>query len=820
MMGNVLRVFLRDLKRLAKTPAAWSVMLFLAVLPSLYTWFNVTGFWNPYENTRNLAICVVNEDEAVEDDRLGTLDLGARLVEQLADNEQLGWEFVDRDTAIERTSSGEAYAAFVIPSDFSANVTTLLSGDFHQPTIQYYVNEKTGPVSPKITDTGANALDTTINDTFFSTVSSTVVETLNTRLQEASAHMKDAEGDALAKVDKAVDDIESTRESLKSLEGAAREGIAKTEEAKTSLEDAKSRIDAIVSEVEQVSQHAAEANGKLIDVSGKAHSSLDTASTDLAKASSETTLALAKANEAIEHARSVAEGFQTTSGEWAELRKQLDEAARAAGDSAAPVEELVDNTIKRADDYRNALSANSIPMLKTSLSRVSSASNALGSKISSQKTLVDQTSLMLGQLESTLNLSTEALMSTDGMLAELEGDLTTIRTDLAALQASSTLGETFGNTSIDPNQIANFMMSPTQVEQVELYPLNAYGSAMAPLFINLTLWIGAFMLMVIVRLEVDDEGIEDLTITQRFLGRSMILAIMAALQAAICCTGCILLGVQTANVPLFYATAIIASLAYLGIQYTLSSTLQHVGKALCIILVFVQIPGATGLYPIEMTPDFFHMVYPLFPFTYGINAIRETISGFYQNAWACNVGMLFLFLSVFAVIGIAVRPYMTNLNRLFAREIEESDIVNVESVQLPARRYRMSQVIRAFADRDEYREALNRRVARFMGLYPTMKKIAFGAGVTVPLLATAVMGLLHVDKVITLTSWLVWFALVVAFLITVEYIRDYLSHLVSLDGMSTDDMREIVTKHDRLTRVMPIGEDRPDGGKVGGERDE
>lgn len=85
---------------------------------------------------------------------------------------------------------------------------------------------------------------------------------------------------------------------------------------------------------------------------------------------------------------------------------------------------------------------------------------------------------------------------------------------------------------------------------------------------------------------------------------------------------------QTVNVPLFYLTAIIASLTYLSIQFTLSVTLQHIGKGICVILVFVQIPGSTGLYPVEMTPHFFQSIYPFFPFTFGINALRETIAGF------------------------------------------------------------------------------------------------------------------------------------------------------------------------------------------------
>ena len=135
-MGNVLRVFTRDLKRLAKAPAAWVVAIALIVLPSLYAWINVYGFWNPYDNTGELQVCVVNEDAGYKDKTLGKLDLGSAIVEDLEGNTQMGWAFVDRNEAIARVSSGQAYAAFIIPSSFSADVAALTSGDIKQANIE------------------------------------------------------------------------------------------------------------------------------------------------------------------------------------------------------------------------------------------------------------------------------------------------------------------------------------------------------------------------------------------------------------------------------------------------------------------------------------------------------------------------------------------------------------------------------------------------------------------------------------------------------------------------------------------------------------
>ena len=210
-MGNVLRVFWRDVKRIAKVPPAWLVVLFLVVLPSLYTWFNVMGFWNPYENTGDMRVCVVNEDVGASNEMLGDIKLGDQVVDELKSNDQLGWQFMGRDEAMEEVESGRAYAAFVIPEDFSADVTTLLSGDFEQPQLEYYVNEKAGPVAPKITDTGATTLDTTINDTFVSTASSAVVSAIDDALGKAQVDLEDTRGGAVARLEEAQSDNAEAR---------------------------------------------------------------------------------------------------------------------------------------------------------------------------------------------------------------------------------------------------------------------------------------------------------------------------------------------------------------------------------------------------------------------------------------------------------------------------------------------------------------------------------------------------------------------------------------------------------------------------------
>ena len=149
---------------------------------------------------------------------------------------------------------------------------------------------------------------------------------------------------------------------------------------------------------------------------------------------------------------------------------------------------------------------------------------------------------------------------------------------------------------------------------------------------------------------------------QRYMSRWMLLALFALGQAVVVSIGDLIIGIQTVSKLAFVGTAMISSLTYLSIIYMLATCFQHIGKGLCVVIVMLQIPGAAGLYPIEMMPSFFRFLYPLFPFTYGINAMRETVGGFYDHAYIRAIGVLAIHVAISFTIGLALRPYLVNLN--------------------------------------------------------------------------------------------------------------------------------------------------------------
>ena len=453
------------------------------------------------------------------------------------------------------------------------------------------------------------------------------------------------------------------------------------------------------------------------------------------------------------------------------------------GDAATTLDEAVQAATGSASEWSATLYGTTIPTLNEALGTLASTATALEGTLDTQKLLVDQTSLIIDQLDATLSTAKETVAQTDDLFAGLEEELGRVHDDVLVFGQSGVLGKLL-NSSLDADKIAAFMASPTEVVTEQLYPLNAYGSAMAPLFMNLTFWIGAFMLVVILRQEVDDEGIPNLTLGQRYWGRFLFLAVLAVAQALICCAGVLAIGVQTASAPALFIAAACASLAYLSIIFSLSVVLQHIGKGICIVLVFAQIPGATGLYPIEMTSGFFQAIYPLFPFTYGIGAMREAICGFYGTQYETALAVLALFFVIGMAFGLLVRPLMANVNRMVARQVREGGLFNGENVEVPMRPYRLSQIMRVLSDKSSYETDLARRYARFSRWYPRIMRGAIVLGVVVPVALAVVFALTPAEKVWVLTGALLWLILVFVALVVVESLRYSFERQLKLGDMS------------------------------------
>src|SRR5690606_17228021 len=105
--------------------------------------------------------------------------VGDELIETLKDNKSMGWQFVNRNEAMERLEYGDYYAVIVIPKNFSESLGTVITDNPEKAKVEYYVNEKIKAIAPKITDKGASVIVDQVTRKFTATVNGVIFEKFN-----------------------------------------------------------------------------------------------------------------------------------------------------------------------------------------------------------------------------------------------------------------------------------------------------------------------------------------------------------------------------------------------------------------------------------------------------------------------------------------------------------------------------------------------------------------------------------------------------------------------------------------------------------------
>ena len=237
-MEKALQIFRRDLRRILRNPVAVVVTLGVCVIPSLYAWLNVLANWDPYKNTQGVSVAVANNDRGAEVAGMGFVDAGDMVVQELGENDQLDWQFVDESEAVDGVTSGRYFAAIVLPETFTQELSGVLSGDVSSPKVTYYVNEKLNPIAPKVTDTGANTIESKIDETFVATASKVVIEKMQGAGDQVSASANEAAEGAGSRLREASGNLSDLEEKI----AGARETISSARTTASSCSESRSCI--------------------------------------------------------------------------------------------------------------------------------------------------------------------------------------------------------------------------------------------------------------------------------------------------------------------------------------------------------------------------------------------------------------------------------------------------------------------------------------------------------------------------------------------------------------------------------------------------
>ncbi|MBS6416226.1 MAG: YhgE/Pip domain-containing protein [Collinsella intestinalis] len=736
-MRNIIAILKRDLSRIRGSVVALIVAVGLVIVPTLYAWFNIAGSWDPYGNTGNLKVAVANSDDGYMSDLIPVrVNIGDTVVSALRENDQLDWRFVSESDAVEGVRSGEYYAAVVIPENFSSRMMTVFSGDAEHAEIVYYENQKANAIAPRVTDKAASTVRQQIDETFAKTISDVGLATTSSLLEfmdgdQIAAYAGNLSGtlagaittlrDASGSVDEfagllqsSTGLLDSTSDLLASAGTASKDAEALVGDAKTGLSGMHDALDAAVAAINQSLKDSAgdyDAAAKAIDEAfgaADAHVSLTVtqlrdASADVAKRASD----MRDVQDNILAVERDVEGSNLPEKLKAELVQKIDIVANTVGnvanqqellakhlsDAAASLETGAADARAKAQAVKDGIAEakGSIGGVKDSYNatlkqQISDLSDAVADVARRGSDMADDLGATVTDLSHAASALSDDLAGAHAVLADASADLVSAADDLQRLKEGLDTAVTSGDLDrvreligSDPAALADALAAPVALDRQAVYHIKNYGSAMAPFYTTLSIWVAGIVLAAMLKANVDEADVKALgnpRLHELYLGRYAFFALLAFAQATLVCAGDLLFfGIQCEHPFQFMLVGWLAGFVFSNMIYTLTVSFGDIGKAIAVVLLVMQVAGSGGTFPIEMTADFFQAVYPFLPFTHAINAMHAAMAGAYGMEFWIELGTLSLYLIPSLALGLVFRRPVIRANRWIIEKLEETKLM-------------------------------------------------------------------------------------------------------------------------------------------------
>lgn len=727
-MSNVWHLFRGDMRRLFSNAMNIIITVGLVVMPSIFAWYNIIACWNVFDNTGNLTVAVANVDDGYESDLVPLrVNIGEQVVSALRANDEIDWTFTTEEDAVDGAKSGRYYAAVVIPHDFSRVMLTFYSEDVHHAKIVYYANEKKSAIAPKITDRGADTVSYQVNEVFAETLSEvalSIAESLSRyadeadasgRIADLSAHVRTM-GDQVDRMASVLTLYSSLAGSAQSLVGesaqlvqaAQREADGLGSTASQGAASAASLVDALRQAADGLSQALADGGQGFAAVSASVDALFDAAATG----SQDSVAALRGQADALdgqvaacrdivaqlealreqvppEYAQALESAIarmNATIGLLENMRDTMGSAAdKLEAGSAdvraerAEIKRLADEAQQSAATMRDEFDANLKPGLQKLADEASSLVASVGSGLEGLRAAGSGLSDSAGSAAAVLGGAAEKI---DATVGELHSASATLR-DLAdgidqALVAGDAdlLREVLGS---DTQVLSKALAAPVGIDRVAVFPVDNFGSAMAPLYTTLALFIGSLLILVVVKPTVPGRvraQLVDPQPRQLFFGRFGVMAFLSLAQTTVMGLGNLLfLQVQVTHPLLFMLCFWLAGFVFTFLIYALVAAFANLGKAVAVLLLIIQVTGCGGSFPLQLLPPFIQGLSPWLPATHVVNAMRAAMFGTYGGDFWWEMGLLALFLIPAAIVGLVLRKPLAKFMSWYVEQVESSKLV-------------------------------------------------------------------------------------------------------------------------------------------------
>ncbi len=705
-MKEILGIFKRDIRKILKSKMAVVILVGMMIIPGIYAWLNIDSNWDPYDNTGNLEIAVVNKDEGAEI-LSSKVNIGEELVENLKNNDAMKWVFTDEETAKNGVESGEYYGAIILPNDFSGRLTTLLDEtEIKKLEFDFLVNQKKNPIAPIIVNKAVGAVETTLDQAFVNKIVYNVVDKAeDLKLDERGTKTINAVTTKLAETKENIGKLKTTINVVADSANATAKAFSAVKDLLPSVKQftdtTNTNITELQSDIVSLDQVFDEVNDDISNtfkVSERISTNIRNRLNSLSGAGLDAQQKLADLDSSLENLLTILDQQQrivaalkqiTSFDELDKLDNMISIAKQKVSVLRRDIQGVMDGTVlieqakADANELANSLAsiashyADSIaPIVKNSFSRLNSSLKSFVGTFSSLSGAFSQSEIALSSTIDALNSASGFSANVNEMLSNLQNDIDKISAVLSGVGKSDLYLKLTNLLKNSPEDVADFISAPISTREVDYYPIEHYGSKMSPFYTILATWVGCTLLVAVLKTDIeDDEKRKNTKLYQAFFGRFMLFGVIAVMQGLVIGIGDIIIGVQIINHPLFLLTIMLSSLVYMMIVYSLAISFGKIGEALAVVMMVLQVAGSGGTFPIELLPDFFQRVQPMMPFYPSMSALRETIGGFYGNSYIIFIVLLLCHLIIPLFLGLVIRRPIIKIKNKLAKEVEETDVI-------------------------------------------------------------------------------------------------------------------------------------------------
>lgn len=715
----VFLVWIHDLRAIRNNIAALIIVTGLCLLPSLYAWINIYACWDPYANTGNLPVAIVNQDEgAVIGGKI--VNVGDSIVEEMKTNKSMNWDFVDEWQGNYGLNEGRYYAMIQIPENFSERLTSLSTATPQKPVIVYRVNEKLNAIAAKITNVAKEKLAANIKANFVKTVNEEVIQTFNSETAKSKmeqVHIEDiragivkAQSDIgrlkahvneenmnsaefqkylasttalLPKVTEQIDALGNVVEASRSLNAKTNDTIqtlsTDLNNDMLQIQSLNKQNQALIAELKAINDNTL--NKDVIQVMKQSVTICDSLHA-IMDADIKTLYIL---NDKDKYSSLV---YLTTSLRYADKLvmaqksmletliplKEADNSKVTKGNALDDLSKISDEVALKIQVLANAFYDNGLPTLNKMAQNMDTRLGNTGLVLESTKVIVPQLNALSSFLSVTSSLTVHQRTQLNALLTKLQTDVDLLLERMDSISGAN-LEHLIDVIKNNPTEVTDFLASPLEVKEQTVFEGGTFGVGLTPFYTVLAIWVGSLLLCAMLTAECEPTvfGIK-LNMVQRHYGKMVLFLSLSMIQTVIITLGDVyLVGVKPENFPLLMGFALLSSVTFTVIIYTLVSLMGNVGKAAAVVVMVFQIAGSGGIYPIQTNPEIFGRLLTLWPFTYAINGMREAIAGPVWKSVAYNATAMGCFIAAFLVLALLKKP-LHGMNMFFEHKFKEADL--------------------------------------------------------------------------------------------------------------------------------------------------